>query len=280
MQKSSASLMVITSKRGHGLIKQALFLMCFSLALLLAHGASGEEVRLKAKDHNQRHEKFVNQTQRVAFMPVRYFGVKGSPDLDQSFEEKIAKRLEKHGIQILDSGLFGGYWEDKTNELGGSYNPYTGEVDQDKFSAILDHAKDRVLEEHEIDFFVHPKVVLSAAPYSGNVADWDGVKERTFMKGEGSFWTGNPGPQGGSILAYSLEVTFFDKDMKVVYKGSGGLQLAQKYTKDGLQAVDKEQLFQNDEWNETAVHLAIRSILLNYEQFTVDRKRRRRETRS
>jgi hypothetical protein len=219
-------------------------------------------------------EQILAQTKTVVLMPVLVGGVPRDKETTVAtrYRQYITADLHRLGITVVDPGKLLEAWN---QEIGKNnfYDPYTGEFDKERHSAVRRAAYARAKRDTPFDAVIWPTILRRTAEYSYGDAVWDGVKQN--LASVESSWTSSGGAVGGSgsVHAVSLYLKLCDTNDNELYRSVGGIQLIEKVSSGGLYAsanksepLTPSQLFSDPQRDATAVHIALRSLVFTPEE--------------
>lgn len=187
------------------------------------------------------------------------------PDFDRKdevaarYETLITERLEAAGFKVIPSSEYSYIRDPMIKQLGGMFDPITGQADEEKLEAVRLHTTNELVAKFEIDAYVRPRIMVVKASWNSNAATWDGVTDHT--TGKGGFWADLFGPQAtGTIPALSLILPLIGTSGETYYVGRGGIHLIAHY-KGGFVDVPASMWFVEPERDVNAVNLACAPLL-------------------
>jgi len=251
----------------------ALFLLVFLCPPSPALAAE----ELGRSEHNARRDQFFSEVKNVALVPLRGTQIKGRDDVPALIEMMLQDKLQRYDISSVPANIYGDRFDEKMQELGGMYDPITGELITEKRDAIVSYARQGVEAGHAIDAYLIPTLTVKAAPYHQDVADWDGVREKVYLPKAKSIWTGGVAADAGTVTALSLNLRLERPDGSEIYESAGGWQPLEKFAKEGRQTLLPPDLFNDEKRNRLAVHFALRPILMDWAAYRDDKAARRQE---
>lgn len=244
---------------------------------LLPLGSALAAEDLDRSEHNARRDAFFNEVSNVALVPLRGAQIKGREDVAELTEMMLREKLERYDIRSVPASVYGERYDRKMQELGGMYDPISGQLIESKRDEITRYAREGVEANHAIDAYLIPTLTLASVPYYIDEAQWDGVKENIYLPKAKSIWTGGAAADGGNILALSLNLRLERPDGSDIFESQGGWQLAEKFAKEGRKSLLPADLFDDERRNRLAVHFALRPILMSWKDHRDDKLARRRE---
>lgn len=196
----------------------------------------------------------------VSMRPVTLADFDRKDEVAARYEALITERLEGAGFTVIPSSEFLSIWDPMVEQLGGLFDPVTGEADQEKLDAVRSHTTNELIAKFNIDGFVRPRIDVIQASWSGNTAIWDGVKDET--SGKSGFWAALAmSDRYGSISALSLIIPLFGTSGEVYYVGRGGIQLFAHLQGGKFVQVPESMWFVEPERDVNAVRIACAPLL-------------------
>jgi len=200
----------------------------------------------------------------LAMMPLQCPDFDRKVEVSARYEALITERLETAGFKVIHSSEFSSIRGPMIEQMGGMFDPITGEADEEKLEAVRLHTMNELIAKFDIDAYIVPKIVTVKANWMGNAAGWDGVTDTT--TGKTGFWAAfSNSNMGGTLPATSLVVVLRDKtDSESYYVGRGGIQLVAHYGETfagGFVDIPESEWFVNEEKDVTAVAIALSSLV-------------------
>jgi len=200
----------------------------------------------------------------LAMMPLQCPEFDRKEEVSARYEALITERLEAAGFKVIPSEESSSIRNSMVEQLGGIYDPNTGQVAEEKRQAVSDHLVQEMNAKFDIDAYIVPKIERVKAGWSGNSAAWGGVTET--VSGKTGFWASfKNSNMSGTIPAMSLVVVLRDKtDSEGYYVGIGGIQLIGHYGETfagGFADIPKSEWFVDEEKDVTAVTLALSALV-------------------
>ncbi len=167
------------------------------------------------------------------------------------FENLIEETLEDAGFTVVPKRAYVDIWTRITDAAGGFFDPFTGELDEQRYQVGLDELFAELNERYSPDAILYPELWIVEAPTSGGYARWDGAVQ----------------PVGTSatsaVLALSLAIIVQDMDAVELYSNVWGLEVLELYNRNfvAFEAIPSEDLFADGERNATAVTQALAPLV-------------------
>ncbi len=196
----------------------------------------------------------------VSLVPMEIEEFDRKDEVAARYEHLITKRLEAAGFTVIPCAEYASIWDPMVEQMGGLYDPVTGDADEGKLEAIRLHTANELVGRFNIDAFVRPAIVVTKASWSGNTATWDGVKDAT--TGKTGFWASFVASDySGSIPALSLVLPITSTNGETYYVGRGGIQLFAHFSLGTFVNIPESMLFADLERDDKAVSVALRPLL-------------------
>jgi hypothetical protein len=161
-------------------------------------------------------------------------GLDDRTEAAKQLEQFVSEQLESAGIAVIGSEVYAQTRQKLMEQLGGIYDARTGALDKSKSGALYTQTLRSYTEEQQLDAVMYPEVRMRTADFYSDVAEWDGVKDKSTgmtLTGWKAFWSA-PSASKGSISALSLLLFLHDTSDKPLYVGMGGIELL-SYTGHG-----------------------------------------------
>jgi hypothetical protein len=200
----------------------------------------------------------------LAMLPMQCPEFDRKSETSARYEALITEHLEAAGFKVISSKESADITNAIVEQLGGIFDPVTGQVSETKRQAVSDHLVKEMNAKFDIDGFVAPRFDVVAAPWSGNSANWDGATDVT--TGKTGFWAafGNSN-MSGTIPAMSLIVVLKNKtDTESYYVGRGGVQLIARYGESfasGFTDIPTSEWFVDPARDAAAVSIALSALV-------------------
>ncbi len=201
----------------------------------------------------------------LAMMPLQCPDFDRKEEVSARYEALITERLEAAGFKVIPSEESSSIRNSMIEQMGGIFDPITGQVSEEKRQAVSDHLVQELNAKFDFDAYIAPKIVTVKANWNGNSATWDEVTES--VTGKTGFWAGLFSNQNmyGTLPAMSLFVVLRDKtDSEGYYVGRGGIQLAAHYGETfagGFVDIPESEWFVDQEKDVTAVNIALSALV-------------------
>jgi len=152
------------------------------------------------------------------------------------------------------------------SELGGLFDPQTGQLNEAKMTALMDHVRGEMKTRFNADALLLSQIRtvranFSYAPIVGVRAKWDGASESMET---GSFDKIVSPRVNGHVSALSLVIRIQDLSGSALYVNAGGVQVLQKlgpaagqFGGDSFVPVPKSELLADTERIQQAVNYSL-----------------------
>lgn len=150
----------------------------------------------------------------------------------------IKTYIQENGFTVMPTFRFEDAWETCEAELGGLYDPRTGQPDPRRWGRCMSNTLRKLAQDRPFSGVLLPKVVYANVelkhPYDEGT--WDGVSRDMLFEG------GRPESRWTEILGMTLEVQVFTDEGELAFSAAGGLDFAQKTVlrEDRVNLVPKE----------------------------------------
>ncbi len=200
----------------------------------------------------------------LAMMPLQCPDFDRKEEVSARYEALITERIEAAGFKVIPSEESSSIINSKIEQMGGMFDPKTGQVAEEKQQALRDHLVQEMNAKFDIDAYMVPKIVIVKAGWSGNSAYWSGVTDT--VSGKTGFWASfKNSNMSGSIPAMSLYVTLRGKtNSEGYYLGRGGIQLVAHYGETfmrGFVDIPESEWFVDQDKDVTAVNIALSALV-------------------
>ncbi len=184
-----------------------------------------------------------------------------NPDaVKQRFEAMIIQRLESQGFRTVPSEKVMPVWDEMEAQMGGMFNPMTGELDQKKFDTARLHLLQEIATQFGADALLHTTIGVVDAKFESGTAHWCGSSQR--MQSVGSTLLDGLGgmTSAGTIKATCLFVVIEDMSGVDLYKDMGGIEVLGRLVIGGFEPRPQTELFIDVERNHAAVDSALGAL--------------------
>jgi hypothetical protein len=183
--------------------------------------------------------------------------------LNAQLEPSVEAELKKAQFDVVPSRAYKDIWDGRIKQVGGYFNPRTGEVDKPKYEAIVDYMRKELKSKYNADALLYQTICIVQVEFFGNVVTWHGTSETIQEPTKRS-------ETRGSTRALSFCVRIEDIHGVDAYVNFGGIQLLSKLRASRSPLRDKEfvdvpedEILNNQERNEAAVKIAFSPLIVN-----------------
>jgi hypothetical protein len=180
------------------------------------------------------------------------------------FDSLIETSLREAGFSVVPAREFSQLLEKAANQVGGVYDPETGEPDREKIRTIQGLAIGELRSRFEPDAVLYPTIEVVVVEFDGNKVRWLGTDECA-TTGDLKLFGCGTGMPGASLPALTLFVTIRDMDGSIIFRNGGGIQLQTKYKAQfggwSARQVPRDELFVDKERSMAAVTIALNPIV-------------------
>jgi len=227
----------------------------YYIIILLALNGATASAELEPTDHvgwYQDRQSVLQEVTSVAVLPV-VFSVES--DHEESAAQIIETRLEsaivEAGFNVIPASEFREFYHGMKVTMGGYYDPFTGDIDQEKFKSITELTYREFEREYDFDAYFRVSARPRPAYFSGNWARWDGTKAP--VTGKTGFFAGTN--SYGNIPALSLIGIMSTRDEEnVLFLHASGVQLL-SLIDGGFKRVPREEILSEADRIEEAMTL-------------------------
>ena len=238
-----------------------------ALLLLTAVGTGPAHALGKhtAPEDEAAHDAFVAELKAehpvVALLPTEIPRVADRAVIAADFQQRLTAKLESNGYQVIPADVYGATYKALLLESGGIYDPITGERDEQKFANISQRARQTVADSHGATAFLESEILNREITFKGRFAVFGGVLSEAFAKGARSGFVSRE-LRAGVVNALYLRTTLLSPSGETLYENHGGIQLLTRQGASGLVAAEPpDALLKTADYNDEAVHLALRNML-------------------
>jgi hypothetical protein len=109
-------------------------------------------------------------------------------DAVAQLEDAVEEQLQRMGFSVVPSFEYLGAWQHIANEIGGFYDTYTGQRDEDLFNYATERLRSDLNTRFDVDAILYPELWIGTALFFNGLARWDGTAQAVFgargMNGE------------------------------------------------------------------------------------------------
>ncbi len=188
----------------------------------------------------EEYDPFVVPARRVypAIAAIALAPVVPPPDVHVSaaaaarIDSVIEAELTDAGFRVVPAVEYGRIWDRILRQMGGFFDPITGERDEQKFAAARRELLNELQGRFDTQVVMYAELELVDAAVEDGLADWDGMTQRIGRKNtidvrfRQSFERGEfGGRDDGVVSAVSLLLAVDGADGAELYRNFGGLEV-------------------------------------------------------
>lgn len=154
-----------------------------ALATLVLCGAAAKEKPFDP--YKVPRERFDATIQTIALAPIRVpDAVEDEAAVTAEIEKSVGEQLERKGYEVVASSEYAAVWDKTARQVGGVFDPLTGETDKAKFDLVRDLTARELARRYSADAILFSWIATGAAfPYGdvqgrfvidNDVLEWDG----------------------------------------------------------------------------------------------------------
>src|SRR2546429_1494880 len=167
-------------------------------------------------------EEFRTKVKRIALAPIAVPPRLGVPEPAKlRVDALIETKLQEAGFATFPAREWGEVFTRTQQEVGGLFDPRTGDLDEAKVKTILARTIEDIRGRFQLDAVLLPRVQVVKANFVGAWARWDGVSD-ALASGLSVLATSGV---SGTVPALSLVVSIASPDGLALYRRGAGVQL-------------------------------------------------------
>ncbi len=200
-------------------------------------------------------EEFRTRTRTIALATTRVMvDMPDKGSVKAEFDSLVEARFRAEGFSVVRVGEFDETVERITEEMGGVFDPKTGEPDSVKVRMVYQQALGEIRDEIDPDVVIIPTIEVVAVRVDNTAkAEWLGASECIDPPLVQIFGSCGTTKYSGTLPALSFFVTVFDMDAVVLFRNGGGLQILER---PGGR-IPRDELFDDKDRNTDAVGIAV-----------------------
>jgi hypothetical protein len=208
-------------------------------------------------------DEFYGKIKTIAVAPIRVPNDIVDPEaVKTSLESLVEAKVREAGFSPVPPKDTGGVFDEMNKQMGGVFDPITGQRDETKVKAAEEHARRELATRFKADAVLHARFLPGTTPFGGGKANWHGTSE-SVATAEGFLAAFQVSNLRGNIGTLSLLVVIEDIQGVNVYINMGGIQLLAKVSGGQFVQVPRDQLLANKERNAAAVNIALSPLVKN-----------------
>ena len=125
----------------------------------------------------------LSKVKTIAIVPIEIpRKMDRAPQIAERYESLITAELKRAGFNVIPSKEYVAVWDPMVKQIGGIFDPKTGELDQKKFKTVRELSFREMASKKKVDAFLIAGFVPVKVMWYGNTASWHGVTEATTGK--------------------------------------------------------------------------------------------------
>lgn len=202
----------------------------------------------------------LSKVKTIAIVPIKIPSkMDRAPQIAERYESLITAELSQAGFKVVPSKEYAAVWDPMVKQIGGIFDPKTGQLDQNKFKTVRELSLREMASKKKVDAFLQAGFIVAKARWHGNTASWHGTTEAVTGK-EGFLASLVAAGSAGTITGSSLLVIIADPNDKPYYANAGGIQLLMQYKGDFV-SVPESELFVDPGKDAKAVKIALAPLV-------------------
>jgi len=174
------------------------------------------------------------------------------------FDSLVEAAFRVEGFSVVRAARFDESVERVTEEMGGVYDPRTGEPDSAKVRLVYQRALEEIRDEIDPDALIIPTIEVVAVRVNDAArVEWLGASECIDPPLIQIFGSCGTVKFSGTVPTLGFFVTVFDMDAAVMFRNGGGVQILER---PGGR-VPRDELFAEKERNADAVGIAVDPLI-------------------
>ncbi len=206
-------------------------------------------------------EELIARFPRLALAPLGLMQIAQRDQVRLRYREALAQKLRELGFEVSGGDDYGRLWDAECAAAGGYFDPFSGRLNEAKLKASRLQVFKSMQAHEAATAVVLPTVVFRAARYRSGTAEWDGATE-SLTPGKSRFGAlfDRSMNYGGELQALSLVVRIIDPAGELVFEGSGGIQLTERFPGGGQRPLAESELFSDPGKDTRAIDIAVADL--------------------
>lgn len=176
--------------------------------------------------------------------------------VEAEYDSLVEASFLAAGFSVVRAAEFDDIIERVTEQVGGVFDPNTGETDSAKVRTVYQQAIKEIRDKINPDAVIVPTIEAVAVGFSQtSKIKWLGTSECLSPAVAKVFGLCAPKDYSGQLSALAFFVTIFDMNAAVMFRNGGGIQILQKHYP--LRRVPRHELFADKKRNIAAVKIAL-----------------------
>ena len=178
-------------------------------------------------------ERVYPATENIVLAPVvPPPGVEVSMAAAARIDSVVEQQLTEAGFRVVPAAEYGQIWDRILQQMGGFFDPLTGERDEGKFAAARRELLAELQGRFDTQVVMYAELEMVDAFVDNGLAEWDGITHRIGRNNtiasqfRGSFERGEYADRDdGIVSAISLVLAVDGADGEEMYRNFGGLEV-------------------------------------------------------
>lgn len=194
----------------------------------------------------------------ILVMPLRWHSDARTGEAARQFERMLADRLTALGKTVIPPDRVLETMAQQMQSSKMSYDGRTGALNRASFDSIKSAGYTEIARTTAFDAVLHMTVVERPALFEAGEAHWLGARQ--YVTGDATALEAKLSPAGrklGTVTALALQLRLTDLNDKVLYEGSGGIELSRLLGPNGFVNRSAWDMLADKERNAAAIELAL-----------------------
>ncbi len=204
-------------------------------------------------------EEFRASTRTIALATTRVMvDISDEEGVKAEFDSLVEATFRSGGFSVVRAGDFDESLDRVTEEMGGVYDPKTGEADSAKVRMVYQRVLGEIRDELGPDVLIIPTIEVVAVRVNNTAkAEWLNASECIEPPLIQVFGSCGTAQYSGTLPALSFFLTVFDMEGTILFRNGGGIQILER---PGGR-VPRDELFADEDRNVDAVGTAVDPLI-------------------
>lgn len=201
---------------------------------------------------------FQARYQGILIMPLRWSSDARTGEAARQFEQMLADRLTALGKTVIPPNRVLEAMALQMQSSKMSYDGRSGALDRASFDSIKSAGYTEIARTTPFEAVLHATIVERPALFEAGEAHWLGTRQ--YVTGDATALEAKLSPAGrklGTVTALALQLRLTDLNDKVLYEGSGGIELSRLLEANGFVNRSAWDMLTDKERNAAAIDLAL-----------------------
>ena len=212
----------------------------------------------------KKQSEFPQKVNFIAIAPVN--SLTGFPDFlinkKDVIDSLLVEYLTTNNYKVVSTKISEQIWSRVKKNMGGLYNPETGDLDTTKLNHLLSLYTKELSDSFMVDLIIFPSIVKRTAELVEQSLLWDGVRRDMIVVG--SYTTLNSYTFSGKTGGISIQSLIINTNGKIIFESFGGIEpiLKVDYSVDyhGL-LKERGDLLENNEYLKDGIRISLHPII-------------------